>query len=153
MVTLGLTVLLPLSPVRSPARAADILIPDSPQDVPTGGTLGSVAATAQGDLQGATPGPALRRRANRLLETPLGGYAHLPTFGARLARDALATPSSLALSQLEAERTLRSDPDIVDAEVVVQSRPRGATRAVMQSVRIQDRFGGVDSFLAPGDGR
>ena len=136
--------------LQSQTRYADVLVPESGGDVPAHGTLGSVAATPTGDLAGATDMQALRTRIMRLLTNVEDAYAHLPGFGARPEKAALARPSDLARLQIQTQRRLLSDPDVLDASVTISPAPLGVRRAFLYDVEIVDRFGQRARFASEG---
>lgn len=142
----GITALRPPAPPRRAPQFADVLVTDSKADAP-GAALGSVVATSAGDLQGATPGQALRSRLIRMISNPPNAYAHLRDWGLGLKRGGLATPSLLSRMSLQAQRMLREDPDVRDAKVTITVAPMGIRRSVLVEVEIQTRAGLTDKFL------
>lgn len=110
-------------------------------------SAGSVEAGPDGDLAGATPVEALRARVDRMMSNPPGAYAHLRGWGMRAKRGALARPTDLARLQLQAQRYLTEDPDIIEASVTAQNKPKGATNTILFQVVIRTRAGLTDSFL------
>lgn len=131
----------PTPAAAAAARAADVLVPETAADLPTGGALGSVAATPAGDLATATDAQALRTRVLRMFANVEDAYAHLPGWGARPQKSALARPTDLARVQLQTQRRLLADPDVVDALVTISSAPAGARRAFLYDVEVVDRAG------------
>ena len=130
------------SPGISPTtRYADVLVPEARTDIPPGGVLGSVAPTSSGDLAGATGIEALRTRVLRMLSNVEDAYAHLRGWGARPDKGALARPSDLARVQIQTQRRLLADPDILDASVTIVPAPAGVRRAFLYDVEVIDRFG------------
>lgn len=140
MIVRGLRVMLSPGPSRG-TRYADVLVPETGADVPSGGVLGSVSSTATGDLSGATDMQALRTRVLRLLSNVEDAYAHLPGWGARSPKGALGRPSDLARLQIQTRRRLLADPDVLDASVTISAAPVGVRRAFLYDVEVIDRFG------------
>lgn len=128
------------------ARYADVLVPEARADVPAGGSMGSVVVTASGDLAGATDLQALRTRVLRMLSNVEDAYAHLRGWGARPDKGALARPSDLARVQIQTQRRLLADPDVVDASVTITAAPGGARRTFLFEVEVADRFGRRSRF-------
>jgi hypothetical protein len=122
-------------------RYADVLVPETPADVPAGGVLGSVVATGTGDLAGATDLQALRTRVLRMLSNVEDAYAHLRGWGARPDKGVLARPSDLARVQIQTTQRLLADPDIRDATVTITAAPLGVRRAFLFDVEVVDRLG------------
>lgn len=153
MVVVGIAVLDPQAPARGRRQYADVLVPDSALDVPKGGVLGSVQASADGDLAGATPQQSLRARVSRMIRNAEDTFAHLAGWGLGAQRGKLGKPSELARMALQAQANLRQDPDIVDAKVKITPAPNGVRRAFLYEVSLQDRLGNVDRFLTTGEDR
>ena len=141
MIVVGLTSI--ARTVIGPHRAsADLYVADTLRDLPAGGTMGSVVATPDGDMLGATPIDALRQRVGRMLSNPAGAYAHLGQWGILVKRGKLMHFSALRIAQIQATQMLLEDPDIVDASVTF-TQPTGAVRVLMASVSVKARFGGT----------
>jgi hypothetical protein len=103
--------------------------------------LGSVAATPSGDLAAATDAQALRTRVLRMLANVEDAYAHLRGWGARPTKGALARPTDLARVQIQTQRKLLADPDVVDASVTITAAPAGVRHAFLYDVEVLDRAG------------
>lgn len=131
----------PTPAAAAAGRQADVLVPETAADVPPGGALGSVAATPAGDLAVATDAQALRTRVLRMLANVEDAYAHLPGWGARPVKGALARPTDLARVQIQTQRRLLADPDVVDASVTITAAPAGVRRAFLYEVEVLDRAG------------
>jgi hypothetical protein len=127
-------------------RYADILVPEARADLPPGGVLGSIVRTEAGDLAGANDLQALRTRVLRLLSNVEDAYAHLRGWGARPDKGALARPSDLARVQIQTQRKLLADPDVLDASVTITAAPAGVRRAFLFDVEVVDRFGRRSRF-------
>lgn len=108
---------------------------------------GTVAVDADGDLRGATPLEALRARVERMITNPPNAYYHLKEWGMRAKKGSLARPTDLARLQLQAEKYLREDPDIVEARVTAYNKPKGISNAIMFEVQIRTKAGLTDNFL------
>ena len=131
-----------LGPSRS---AADLFVADTLRDLPPGGYLGSVLATPDGDLMGATSLEGLRQRVNRMMGCPSGAYAHLNDWGMKVRRGSLMHPSELRRAQIQATEMLLADPDISAASVVLSQNVNGARRTLFADISVTARFGGTIS--------
>lgn len=107
-------------------------------------TSGSVSATADGDLQGATASQALLARVRRLFRNTSGAYAHLGLWGSAIAVKGLAREGAIAEYQIRARETLEADPDIRSASVTLTRR--ASRNAWDLSVAIVDRYGNQGDF-------
>lgn len=99
--------------------------------------LGSVVSAGDGDFMGATKLEALRSRVARMISNPPGAYAHIRDFGLQVKQGKLLAPSELQGLQMKARKMLKTDPDIIDANVIATMAPFGIRRVLMLDVEIQ----------------
>jgi len=135
-------------------RAADILLPESPRDLPglDGQALGAPVATNAGDFATADRMTALRSRVLHMISTTENAYAHLNGWGSAPRRGMLAVPADLQALALQGQKKLSEDRDIARATVTCTPAPGGARRAILYDVQVVTRWGNGLSVTTDGGG-
>lgn len=94
-----------------------------------------------------TAAESLKKRVIRRLETELGGFAHLPTYGTRSLSKALARSADVQEVALRLQEQLRQEPDVRGASVAAQIEATPGGGIVRFQIKVQPRGIAEVSFL------
>ena len=129
--------------------AVDLANPQTQGDAPGDrAPLGTFQRTPQGDFAAEAGRVYLRKRVIRRLTTSVGAFFHLPRYGVGQKLKTLVRPDQIRRLAAEAQRQLRSEPDVVSATVTARQDPDSA-ELVFVDAKVRDRFGNAVEVAVP----
>lgn len=132
----------------SPDLPSDLDNPQTVSDAGQNAPIGTYQITEQGDLGIVSGRRYLRKRILRRVLTVIGGFFHLPTYGAAEPLKGRLSTTVMLRVQARLQAQIALEPDVVAVSVEV-SQLLGNQPVMVIEIRARDRSGPLDPISVP----